>query len=453
MWFEEWMRGGGAMLALALYAVLCWRAWRQAKQLRGGGVSAAALAVDWRVVFASQTGSAEMLARQTVHALVDAGLSAACLPLGRLRAADLAQGGGCLFVVSTAGEGDAPDDAQAFVRHALTQTPDLAGLRYAVLALGDRSYPHFNAFGRRLDAWLQAASAEALADRIELDRCDAKGVLAWRELLATLTGHSAAQLGEVAGVTGAATEWRLAARTCLNPGSEGGAVYRLNFTACEPGADWQSGDLVEVSLPGNDTRPRAYSIASVPTEGMLQLLVRLHVRADGEPGRVSHHLGRTLRVGDRLRLRLRPHPGFQLAGNARRPLILIGNGVGLAGLRAHLMARMADGQRQNWLIFGERHRVVDDLHADDLVTWRAQGVLARLDAVYSREGAACRYVQDVLHREAAQLADWVARGAAIYVCGSRQGMGEGVDRALQAILGEAALAQLADSGRYCRDVF
>ena len=286
-----------------------------------------------------------------------------------------------------------------------------------------------------------------------MDRCDATGVLAWRQLLATLTGRSPAQLGDMAGVAGTATEWCLAARTCLNPGSEGGAVYRLSFTPCTPGAHWHSGDLVEISLPGADTRPRAYSIASVPTEGSLQLLVRLHIRADGEPGLVSHHLGRTLRIGDRLMLRLRPHPGFQLAGNARRPLILIGNGVGLAGLRAHLMARMADGQRQNWLIFGERHRVVDDLHADDLVTWRAQGVLARLDAVYSREGAACRYVQDVLHREAAQLADWVAHGAAIYVCGSRQGMGEGVERALQAILGEAVLAQLADGGRYCRDVF
>lgn len=447
------MRGAGAVLALVLYAVVCWRAWCQAQRVRGGGVSDAALAVDWRVVFASQTGSAEMLARQTAHALVDAGLTAVCLPLGRVRPADLAQGGQYLFVVSTAGEGSAPDDAQAFVRHCLTQTPDLAGLSYAVLALGDRSYPHFNAFGRRLDAWLQGASATALAERIELDRCDASGLQAWRQRLAMLTGRSATQLGAVAALAEAATEWCLAARTCLNPGSEGGPVYRLSFTACESGMDWQSGDLVEVSLPGADTRPRAYSIASVPTEGTLQLLVRQHIRADGEPGLVSHHLGRTLRIGDRLMLRLRPHPGFQLAGNARRPLILIGNGVGLAGLRAHLMARMADGQRQNWLIFGERHRVVDDLHADDLVTWRAQGVLARLDAVYSREGAACRYVQDVLHREAAQLADWVAHGAAIYVCGSRQGMGEGVDRALQAILGEAVLAQLADGGRYCRDVF
>ena len=37
-------------------------------------------------------------------------------------------------------------------------------------------------------------------------------------------------------------------------------------------------------------------------------------------------------------LRLRAHSGFRIADNVQRPLILIGNGTGLAGLRAHLQA-------------------------------------------------------------------------------------------------------------------
>ncbi|MNT72086.1 Sulfite reductase [NADPH] flavoprotein alpha-component [compost metagenome] len=51
------------------------------------------------------------------------------------------------------------------------------------------------------------------------------------------------------------------------------------------------------------------------------------------------------------------------------------------------------------------------------------------------------------------MREWVADGAAIYVCGSLQGMAGGVNEALAEILGEAALRELADNGRYRRDVY
>ena len=51
------------------------------------------------------------------------------------------------------------------------------------------------------------------------------------------------------------------------------------------------------------------------------------------------------------------------------------------------------------------------------------------------------------------LRAWISDGAVIYVCGSLQGMAGGVDDALAAILGRAQLEQLAEEGRYCRDVY
>ncbi|MNN88955.1 sulfite reductase [compost metagenome] len=48
---------------------------------------------------------------------------------------------------------------------------------------------------------------------------------------------------------------------------------------------------------------------------------------------------------------------------------------------------------------------------------------------------------------------WVDAGAAIYVCGSLQGMAGGVDAALQDILGDERLQALQDTGRYRRDVY
>jgi sulfite reductase (NADPH) flavoprotein alpha-component len=62
-------------------------------------------------------------------------------------------------------------------------------------------------------------------------------------------------------------------------------------------------------------------------------------------------------------------------------------------------------------------------------------------------------VQDLLRAQADAVRAWIARGAAIYVCGSLQGMAGGVHQALGEILGEEALAQLGAEGRYRRDVY
>ncbi len=63
------------------------------------------------------------------------------------------------------------------------------------------------------------------------------------------------------------------------------------------------------------------------------------------------------------------------------------------------------------------------------------------------------YVQDVLLQHAEEFKRWVADGACVYVCGSLQGMAAGVDAALNGLLGEEAVQQLIEDGRYRRDVY
>jgi sulfite reductase (NADPH) flavoprotein alpha-component len=60
-----------------------------------------------------------------------------------------------LFVVSTHGEGEAPDPAQPFFQQLCVEHfPLLGDLSYAILALGDSHYEHFCQFGKNLDAKL-----------------------------------------------------------------------------------------------------------------------------------------------------------------------------------------------------------------------------------------------------------------------------------------------------------
>jgi sulfite reductase (NADPH) flavoprotein alpha-component len=434
----------GAALLLALYLMLCsavW--WRHRRKPVNAGAS------DWIVAFASQTGSAEYLARNSAGLLETAGLSVHCCELTDLDDAALAAAERILFVVSTFGEGDPPDSAAAFLLR-MNSPAAFPNVHYAVLALGDQTYQHYCGFGRDLDNWLAASGAHRLFDRVEVDRNDAAAVAHWQEHLCHLSGASDPGAWEETPFAA----WRIEAREELNPGSAGAPVCRIRLVPAEGALpDWHSGDLVQLGVPEEPGLPREYSIASIPQEGAIELLVRLHARTDGSMGIGSGWLCRRADVGSTVQLRLREHKRFRLEGNAERPLILIGNGTGMAGLRAHLAARAVAAQGYNWLLFGERNEASDFHFRADVQRWLEQGALARCDAVFSRDQAAKRYVQHVLDESSAEIRAWVEKGAAIYVCGSLQTMAADVHRSLAAILGTAALEKLAAEGRYRRDVY
>jgi len=437
------IRLGGALLLMLSYAGLC------VAKLRRPPVQAVPAGADWLVVYASQTGSAAFLAERTAATLATGGLQAHALDIAALDAAALSSATRVLFIVSTYGEGDAPDSAARFAGKVLQATPNLAHLHYAVLALGDSSYAHYCGFGRGLDAWLQACGAQPLFPRIDVDKGAPAAIADWQHQLSHVAGTSDAPDWEAP----AFGNWRIVARRQLNPGSAGDPLFHLALVP-QDGAlpHWEAGDLVQVTPP-HDTHPRDYSIASVPGEGHLALLVRLQRKDDGTYGAASGWLCQDARTSDIIALRVRAHQRFRLNGNAGRPLILVGNGSGLAGLRAHVKARVDAASGDNWLIFGERSPDHDALCADELQHWRANGMLAELDLAFSRDPAQPRYVQHVIDARATEIAAWIARGAAIYVCGSLQGMAGGVHASLQAALGAAVLEELDAAGRYCRDVY
>jgi sulfite reductase (NADPH) flavoprotein alpha-component len=157
-------------------------------------------------------------------------------------------------------------------------------------------------------------------------------------------------------------------------------------------------------------------------------------------------------VGGDIFVRIRANLNFHLPANDA-PLIMIGNGTGIAGLRALMKTRVARGQRRNWLVFGERNAAYDRFYEADLQRWRDAGFLPKLDLVYSRDQPQRRYVQHRLAECATDLREWIGEGAYLYVCGSLEGMAPGVHAALIDTLGEAAVDALTVDGRYRRDVY
>ncbi len=503
-----------ASLCMSLFFVTGWMLYldrrRKKRQLRAArdGLPlplVGATAEPWLVGFASQSGFAERLAWQAAGQLQAAGVPVQVRPLAQLDGERLRATRRALFVVSTFGDGEAPDVARGFERQVLRQALALPDLGYALLALGDRQYARFCGFSRRLEQWLAAQGAQPLFPAVEVDNADPHALAQWQRQLADVTGVSAVPVDLQ---PPPARAWPLRGRTLLNPGSEGAPVWRIDL---QPPAEahWHAGDILEVqpchpepevrawlaahALPADagvhdeeDDRPlwqalarrelpeqvppatvrldlqgwlerlprlpdREYSIASVPEDGVLQLVVRLARRADGRAGLGSGWLALHAPAGGAVQARVRANPGFRRHDDA--PLLLIGNGTGIAGLRSLLREAELAGSHGHWLLFGERRAAHDHLLAGELAAWQACGHLRRVDLAFSRDQPHKVYVQDRLREAGDEVRAWIARGAGVHVCGSLDGMARGVDQALREILGEAALDALAAAGRYRRDVY
>lgn len=133
------------------------------------------------VLYGSQTGTAEDLARKLAKHLRSAGYDAVLNSLDGYVPATLAAEKHALFVVSTYGEGDAPDAAQAFFQQLCVEHfPLLQHLTFAVFGLGDSHYQHFCQFAKDLDAKLNALGATGLLDRVDCDVETDAAFAAWK---------------------------------------------------------------------------------------------------------------------------------------------------------------------------------------------------------------------------------------------------------------------------------
>ncbi|KAF9365625.1 hypothetical protein BGX34_009247 [Mortierella sp. NVP85] len=113
------------------------------------------------VFFASQTGNAESISRNIHEQAQERGFRSSHYVLNDFAKVDWEKEECLVFVVSTTGDGDPPDNSTKFWRH-LRKLKGSAGLtkaKFAILGLGDTNYDNFCQTAKRLDTRLQELGA------------------------------------------------------------------------------------------------------------------------------------------------------------------------------------------------------------------------------------------------------------------------------------------------------
>lgn len=537
------------------------------------------------ILFGSETGNGEAVAAALAARFEAAGQAAELQSLDGFRPAALKKLEHAVFVMSTHGEGDPPEEALDFFEFLDSdRAPKLDKLSYRVLALGDSSYAQFCEAGRRLDERLQALGARPFGPRVDCDVDYDAPAEAWgdevlehaRETLGGGEASAGAHPAHLSLVQAEPAPWTrqqpfssevLRVQKITADASEKD-VHHIELSLEESGIRYQPGDALGVWAPNDpelvteildslgidpDTRvregdrelavsealtehheitrltaatveglaqadaasglaeayealdeagqrafikrrqladivaawplkldaqtlvdqlrplaARSYSIAS--SQGLVDEEVHLTVATLASDaigterrGVASQFLNHRVGEGGKVRVFLEPNRRFRLPENPETPIIMIGAGTGVAPYRAFLQELEArDANPDAWLIFGNPHLRTDFLYQREFLKWRADGLLNRIDAAWSRDQEQKRYVQHIVTEQAERLDEWLARGAHVYLCGALA-MGESVTsaiadalvnaRGLDAEAAAATVANLRRDKRLLKDLY
>lgn len=117
------------------------------------------------ILYGSQTGTAQDLAEQIWRESKRFHFTGTVMPMDKYDVRGLIDEKFVIFVCSTTGQGDEPDNMKTFWKFLLRKNlpPDsLNALNYAVLGLGDSSYEKFNFVAKRLNKRVQQLGANAI---------------------------------------------------------------------------------------------------------------------------------------------------------------------------------------------------------------------------------------------------------------------------------------------------
>ena len=241
------------------------------------------------ILFGSQTGSAEGLAKKLAKESQSRGFAPKIHELNDYEAANLAAANKTVIISSTWGDGEPPDNAVNFWSWLNAETaPRLDHLQFAVLGLGDKNYSDFCGASKKIDDRLATLGAKRLQPRGECDvdyETAAKNWIdgLWEKLAgqasslsSSANGHAALSVNQSPNSTGQTPvplyskahpfPARLLKNVLLNQAGSGKEVRHFEIALGGSGLAYEVGDALGV-IPENCPELVAQILAELKATG------------------------------------------------------------------------------------------------------------------------------------------------------------------------------------------
>ncbi len=210
------------------------------------------------ILFGSQTGTAENLAKRAAKLAGQRGFAATVLDMAQTGLSRMALEPNLLVITSTHGDGEPPDNARAL--HTALRSPDVPsplGVRFSVCGLGDTNYVRFCQAARDFDEGLGKLGGHCVVARAECDVDYEKVFSAWLDsALAALGAGGPAQPGtperapEAVAPAGHSRKnpFQALILESRNLNGEGSAkqVRHVEFSLADSGLTYEAGDALGV---------------------------------------------------------------------------------------------------------------------------------------------------------------------------------------------------------------
>lgn len=222
--------------------------------------SVPAVAVKPLIVYGTETGNSKKVASQIQAAFKKNKIQAKNIDVAQFDVTKLQKETLVLFVVSTQGEGEFPQNAAGFYESLKSSSTSLDKLSYAVFGLGDSSYPLFCNAGVLLDEVLAEKGAKRLLPLVKADVDYADLIPIWEADLQKSFGASSQSEGASSTVKSTTTNTphkqnftgQISHKVVLNDRGSNKETYHIEITPNEE-VVYEPGDALGLIPQNNES--------------------------------------------------------------------------------------------------------------------------------------------------------------------------------------------------------
>jgi sulfite reductase (NADPH) flavoprotein alpha-component len=242
------------------------------------------------ILFGSQTGTAESLAKRAAKEAGKRGFAATVVDMAQVDVTKLSSEKNLLVITSTYGDGEPPDNAKALHTQLATLSSPLPALRFSVCSLGDTNYTQFCKCGADFDTFLEKLGATRVSARVDCDLDYEEKFTSWLNIAlsalsstsktvggasrpdspaneSSKSGHKATPTAEASGYSRQKPfPARILTSRNLNGSGSVKQVHHVEFDLADSGLVYEAGDALGV-YPHNCTELVAEILTTLCCDG------------------------------------------------------------------------------------------------------------------------------------------------------------------------------------------